>query len=80
MRVSAITNPLQCPFRQNTVNKVDSWCFNYILYDWICKADKKYKKQMLGYLCFEGQTIQFAIVCEISINLQNSLFVVKTFP
>jgi len=28
MSVSAITNPLQCPFRQNTVNKVVSRCFN----------------------------------------------------
>lgn len=32
MRVSAITNPLQCPFRQNTVNKVVSRCFNRTYY------------------------------------------------
>lgn len=29
MRVLTITNPLQCPFRQNTVNIVVSRCFNH---------------------------------------------------
>lgn len=80
--------PLQCSFRQNTVNKMDSWCFNCILYDWNYVTDNNIKqhtkyvkhyyyfktilKRFLIYLRF-GSIYKYITICYRTWNKYKSL-------